>query len=104
MPGEPGCYFDEGVEVYSCVVAHVVQEVDEVFCGDVARGAGGERAAARAADGGIEHCRAALDGGCGVGYSCVACVVKVAGDGSSRSLTRSRTNFCAARANNVPGY
>jgi hypothetical protein len=57
-----------------------VQEVDQVFCGDVACGARGEWAAARAGDGGVEHRGASLDGGCGVGYSGVARVMEVAGD------------------------
>src|SRR5215207_10069337 len=58
-----------------------MQEIYEVFCGDVSRGPRRERAPARAPHRGVEHRRAALDGRCGVRYARVARVVEVAADG-----------------------
>ena len=48
---------DEGVQVHAGVVAHPLQQVDEVLGGDVAGGVGSEGATADAGHGGVEHPR-----------------------------------------------
>src|SRR5579871_6678837 len=74
---EPRRRRDERVEVDARLDALAFEQVDEVLGRDVARGARGERTAAEAADRGVQHPRARLEGGQAVRVAGVARVVAV---------------------------
>ena len=98
-PDSHSADLDQRVEVDAGLHALAVEQVDEVLGGDVAGRARRERAAAEAADGGVEDRRAVLEAGERVGVAGVARVVQVQADGLA-GLQRSRarsSRTCAGR-------
>ena len=81
--GDPGGG-EDGVEVEAGAHAGLLQHVDQLLGGDVAAGARGERAAAEAADRGVELGHPGLDRGQRVGLAGAAGVVEVHADRDAR--------------------
>src|SRR5438105_9159000 len=75
--GDHGAGCQEPCQVDAGLIADVIEEVDELFGGEVAGGAVGERRTTQAADGRVETTDAELDGGVGVDEGGTPAVVKV---------------------------
>jgi hypothetical protein len=74
---------DQRVEVDSRLEALAVQEVHEIFRGDVSRCVGREGTAAKTADGGVEHGGSGGDGGGRVRVTRITGVMEVPSHGDA---------------------